>query len=130
MNPALTQALATARAAGFDEPTFFRHADFAAESRGFVYFGPDAVVIAFDEGDCWLVWCAVGSLHRLIALAPHPRPRIEWARGVRDPTQTRRSLSWDRMQSLITHGRRKKETAAGGRPGHAVSGATAHGDGG
>lgn len=66
----LQQALALAFAAGFTEAEFYRRADLAFSTGGVVYVGPDAVLIADDEGDEWFIFCAVGDPARLFALAP------------------------------------------------------------
>lgn len=125
----LQKALALAHAAGFTEAEFYRRADVAFVSGGVVYIGPDAVLIADDEGDTWFLWCAVGDPRRLFALAPEPKEFISWARAHRGRSE-RITVPWHRVQSLITHGRKKQDPdndhQHGGAPaGHSVNGAVA-----
>lgn len=97
----LAEALAFAAHCGYDAPHFFQMADLASATGGVVYFGPDACLIAFDEAadDTWFLWCFVGSLPRALALAPHPRRFVAWAREAKG-RKVRVRYAWDRVARL------------------------------
>lgn len=110
----LDLALALWSKAGGEPDEFFDWCG-QATANGVLYVGPDALLIAIDEGDCWFIWAAVGSPCKFFDLAPYRRERIAFARGMVDPTQTRREYSWDRLYSLFHHhhGRQTEETGSG-----------------
>ena len=118
------EALAVALKAGFTADDFFGWCDLAAES-GVLYVGPDGLLAAVDEGDAWMVYAAVGDPCKFFSLAPWPRPAIRWVRPLRDPTQARRSYPWDRLQTLLTYGRRKETAASGPNGGPSPGGDSA-----
>lgn len=127
MNAPLRQALALAARMDCDEAEFFRMADLALET-GVFYSGPDALLIAFEEPDCWHLWMAVGTPGKFFHLAPHPKPFIAWARSHRGDHRVKR-LSWSRANSLLHHDHERTkatEDPAGSAsdPGHC---APAHG---
>lgn len=132
MHDPLAQALALNRQAGGNDEEFFETAAEAATSGGVCYIGPDGVLIAFDEGDTYFLWCAVGNPAKFFSLAPERKRFIAFARQHRG-REARKVVPWDRMQNLLlTHARKQKAATnspdAGGS-GAALDCAAAHGDG-
>lgn len=128
MRTPLQQALAIAHKAGFTEAEFYRRADIAFATGGVLYVGPDALLIADNEGDEWFVFCAVGEPARLFALAPERKKYVAWVRDHRGRPATIR-VTWDRaMQLLSLHGQQKESSRrlvcspAGDRPVGSVAG--------
>jgi hypothetical protein len=117
--------------AGFTPDQFVDWCELA-ESEGVLYDGPDAFLAAVDEGECWMIYVAAGSVAKMLSLAPYPRPRIAFHRALRDPERRRREYSWDRLAKILNHHgrRRRKETEGGGDGGSAglPGSGTSHGD--
>lgn len=108
----LQQALALALAVGISPAEFYRMADLAMVD-GVFYCGPDALLIAFDEGDTWFLWFATGDVGKMFALAPEPKRYISYQRTLRGQT-ARITVGWDRVKQLIkSHGWRKPKQESG-----------------
>lgn len=71
-------------------------------TKGFVYSGDDAFVLAMPQGDTWYVHLAAGRVGRFQELAPYPLPFIAWERKCQG---VRKVWSWARYQRL-TKGKR------------------------
>lgn len=87
--------------AGYSEQDVFAQADRAMCEGGVAYFGPDAVLIAFDEGDCWFLWLYAGEdgIARAFSLAPYSRPFVSWVQQRRG-REERVRFPWERIKRL------------------------------
>lgn len=81
------------------------------ERGGYVYIGPDAVILARPEGNAWWVWLAIGrnALQRFFALAPFCLPNVAFAREAKGRSETR-VYSYSRIQTLASYGRLTSKT--------------------
>lgn len=69
----------------------------ALRFHGFAYLGPDAVLIAADEGDAWYVVLAYGNTRRFFEVAPFTRPAIAYQRQAHGLPARRVVVPWERF---------------------------------
>ena len=68
-------------------------------TRGFVYSGDDAFILAMPQNDdTWFVHLAAGDPRRFQQLAPYRLPWIAWQRRGGGPV---RRWSWERFERLV-----------------------------
>lgn len=80
---------------------------------GVVYIDKDCVILAEEQDGVWFIWLASGRncLFRFVSLAPHPLPKVAWARELRGRVQPK-TYRFDRVARIIKernrHGWRKQ----------------------
>lgn len=106
----IDEARALCASLGYDFDA--KRADFE-RGGGYVYTGPDAVILAMATGDCWWVWLAIGrnALQRFFALAPFCLPNVAFAREAKGRCETK-VYSYSRIQTLAQHGRQTSSTCS------------------
>ncbi len=68
-------------------------------TRGFVYSGDDAFILAMPQNDdTWFIHLAAGKPARFLELAPFRLPWVAWQRDGRGPV---RRWSWARFARLV-----------------------------
>lgn len=66
-------------------------------TRGFVYAGDDAFILAMPTRTAWFVHIAAGDLRRFQELAPYRKPFVAWQRRGQGPI---RRYRWDQFHRI------------------------------